>query len=73
LSLLPADVTHYLIPFTDVVSKFMEVLEVGEFTGKGGTAQEIYLVKREEKFCQILRTVIRGVPRILPGGMHIFS
>ncbi len=33
-SLLPGDaVTHYLIPFTDVVAKFMEVLEVGEFTG----------------------------------------
>jgi len=32
-SLLPGDLTHYLIPFTDVVSKFMEVLEVGEFTG----------------------------------------
>jgi hypothetical protein len=33
-SLLPGEaVTHYLIPFTDVVAKFMEVLEVGEFTG----------------------------------------
>ncbi len=33
-SLLPGDgVTHYLIPFTDIVAKFMEVLEVGEFTG----------------------------------------
>jgi hypothetical protein len=31
---LPADLTHYLIPFTDVVAKFMEVLEVGEFTGR---------------------------------------
>ncbi len=37
-SLLPGEaVTHYLIPFTDVVAKFMEVLEVGEFTGSRET------------------------------------
>jgi hypothetical protein len=36
-SQLPGEaVTHYLIPFTDVVAKFMEVLEVGEFTGSRG-------------------------------------
>ena len=38
-STLPADLTHYLVPFTDVVAKFMEVLEVGEFTGKKNTVR----------------------------------
>ena len=33
LATLPADVTHYLIPFTDVASKFMEVIEVEELSG----------------------------------------
>ena len=29
---LPGDVTHYIIPFTDVVNKYMEILELEEIT-----------------------------------------
>ena len=32
-SILPAEVTHYLIPATDTVNKFMEILELEEMTG----------------------------------------
>ena len=32
-SVLPAEVTHYLIPATDTVNKFMEILELEEMTG----------------------------------------
>ena len=32
-SLLPDSVTHYLVPDTDVVSKYMEILEMEEITG----------------------------------------
>jgi len=32
-SVLPKDVTHYLIPFTDVASKYMEILEFAEISG----------------------------------------
>ena len=32
-SLLPSEVTHYLIPATDTVNTFMEVLELEEITG----------------------------------------
>jgi len=32
-SILPKDVTHYLIPFTDVANKYMEILEFAEISG----------------------------------------
>ena len=32
-SVLPNDVTHYLIPFTDVASKYMEILEFADISG----------------------------------------
>ena len=32
-STLPADVTHYIIPFVDVASKFMEIFELNELSG----------------------------------------
>ena len=32
-SLLPDNVTHYLVPDTDVVSRYMEILEMEEITG----------------------------------------
>jgi hypothetical protein len=47
---LPADLTHYLIPFTDVVAKFMEVLEVGEFTGRSENYQEKLLFDNVVRF-----------------------
>ena len=33
LAKLPSDTTHYLIPFTDVAAKFMEVIEFEEISG----------------------------------------
>ena len=33
LATLPSDTTHYLIPFTDVATKFMEVIEFDEISG----------------------------------------
>jgi len=30
---LPEDVTHYIIPFTDVTNKYMEILEFSDITG----------------------------------------
>ena len=32
-SVLPKDVTHYLIPFTDVTAKYMEILEFADISG----------------------------------------
>lgn len=32
-SLLPKDVTHYIIPFVDVAGHYMEILELPEITG----------------------------------------
>ena len=31
--MLPADVTHYLIPHTDVVTSYMEILELDQING----------------------------------------
>ena len=33
LATLSSDTTHYLIPFTDVATKFMEVIEFEELSG----------------------------------------
>ena len=32
-STLPEDVTHYLLPFTDIAKKYMEILEFGDLSG----------------------------------------